>query len=362
MFASGLEGVVAARTELSHIDGARGELIYRGYHAAELAKTHSFEEVAHLLWYGHLPTAAERRSVHQAFVDARELPDSVVSVVGALPRDMNMMSVIRTGISSMGLESWPPTPAEAVTLTVALPLIVATRQAVASGRPLPECDDQSSHAAWYLRLLTGSTPSPEVIRALDAYWILTMEHGLNASTFAARVVTSTQSDLTSAVTAAIGAMKGPLHGGAPAHVREFFEGIYSVEDAERQIRAALTRGNKLMGFGHRLYKTRDPRAAALESIVADLTADSATFRLAVDVERLAERLLDEYKPGRHLHANVEYWAAVIFGSVSLPPTLFTPTFCASRMVGWTAHALEQSRNNRIIRPRSEYIGPMPNDC
>jgi citrate synthase len=208
-------------------------------------------------------------------------------------------------------------------------------------------------------MLKGTDPSPAHVRALDAYLILTQEHGMNASTFAARVVTSTRSDLVSAVTAAIGALKGPLHGGAPSEVTAMIEAIGTKENAEPWMRRALENGERLMGFGHRVYKTLDPRASALRTVASELAADDPWFELATHVEQVALRLLAEHKPERKLNTNVEFYAAAVMRAVGLPDELFTPTFAMSRTVGWCAHVMEQAANNRLIRPESIYVGKMP---
>lgn len=355
----GLEGVVVAQTELSLVDGQQGRLVYRGHTAAQLATDRSFEEVAHLLWTGHLPDAAELATFKAEFCAYRELPLEVVDVIRVLPANRDMMSVLRTAISSVGLsQDWPPSVDDAMRLTAIVPTILATRTAFLAGHRPVTPNPLLSHTANYLYMLRGGVEATEAeIAALEAYLTITMEHGMNASTFAGRVITSTQSDIVSAVTGSIGAMKGPLHGGAPSEVMTMLEDIGSEEHVERWLRGALERGERLMGFGHRVYKTRDPRAIALRAVVERFTADDAYFSLAVKVENEAIRLLGEYKPGRELYTNVEYWAAAIMRSVQLPKALYTPTFCCSRMVGWTANVLEQAENNRLIRPQSEYVGP-----
>src|SRR5205807_4154870 len=211
------------------------------------------------------------------------------------------------------------------------------------------------HAANYLYLLTGKIPEEQHVKALDAYLVLLADHGMNASTFTARIVASTESDIASAVVAAIGALKGPLHGGAPSKVQDMLRAIGTQERAESWMREALARGDRLMGFGHRVYKTEDPRAEELRKMAR--IADPQQFVLAHKVEELALALLEEQKPGHRLYTNVEFYSAVVLSSVGLPGDLFTPTFAASRVVGWTAHILEQVANNRLIRPEADYTGP-----
>lgn len=357
---SGLEGVVAAKTDLSLVDGERGVLVFRGHFAGDLAVSKTYEEVAHLLWYGKLPTEAELARLKQDMAVHRILPDFVKRIVEQLPTETDMMRVMMTAVAALeGDAAWPPTHNQAIRVTALLPTVVAYRQALLTGMTPVDPDPSLSHTANYLYMLTGVRPSDHHVRALEAYLVITMEHGMNASTFTGRVVTSTQSDLFSAVCGALGSMKGPLHGGAPSGVMDMLEAIGTIDNAEPWIRAQLEQGARLMGFGHRVYKTIDPRGLALRAVVKEMSSQDPWFDLASGVEATAIRLLDEYKPGRRLYTNVEYWAAAVLRSVGLPRTLFTPTFSISRVVGWTAHVLEQSINNRIIRPQSEYVGPMP---
>ncbi len=358
---NGLEGVVAAETDLSLVDGQNGILVYRGHYARDLAVSYSFEEVAHLLWYGHLPDSTELNRLKQAFQNHRQLPTHVRQVIDALPSDVNMMSVLRTAVSAMGSEQeWPPTVDAAIEFTAVVPTIIAYRHARVRGVDPVAPHPELGHTANYLYMLNdGQMPSDDHVRALEAYLVITMEHGMNASTFTARVITSTQSDMASALTGAIGAMKGPLHGGAPSEVMNMLEDISTADRAEAWLRAEIEAGKKLMGFGHRVYKTRDPRALALREVVEQMPVRDEWFDLSVLVEDLTVQLLAEYKPGRQLYANVEYWAAAILRTVAIPKPLYTPTFTASRTVGWTAHMLEQAANNRLIRPQSTYIGAMP---
>lgn len=356
----GLEGVVAAETNLSHIDGEKGHLVYRGYWAKELASKRTFEEVAHLLWTGHLPDEQELEVIRTGLKADRTIPTYLKGIINQIPLHQDMMSVLRTAVSALGVQqNWPPTLTEAMRFVGALPTIIAYRYARVEGRAPIEPHTDLGHVANYLYMLTGEVPSQDKVRALEAYLIITMEHGMNASTFTARVVTSTQSDMASALSAALGAMKGPLHGGAPSEVMDMLQDIGDPANAEAWVRGALERGEKLMGFGHRIYKTQDPRAVALREVVSTMRGDDPLFDLSVHVEDTAVRLLDEYKPGRRLYANVEYWAAAILRTVQIPKPLYTPTFSMSRTIGWTAHILEQAENNRLIRPQSVYVGPQP---
>ncbi|NEW05188.1 citrate synthase/methylcitrate synthase [Paenibacillus sp. SYP-B3998] len=359
---TGLDGVVAAETELSLVDGEKGLLIYRGYEAKELALHVSFEEAAYLLWNGQLPTAEQLFYFRSKWKELRAVPAGLTAILDVLPAECDMMSVLRTVISAAGAEHgknsvWPPQQEDMIRYTVLLPTLIAYRHrrnaGLVSVEPHPELD----HVANYLYMLTGEVPLPAHVKALTAYFILAMEHGMNASTFAGRVVLSTQSDVASALCASIGAMKGPLHGGAPSEVVHMLDDIGTKENAERWLREQLEAGQRLMGFGHRIYKTLDPRAEALRILMTELSMEDAWFELAVHVEETAVGLLHAYKPGRKLHTNVEFYAAAVLRAVSMPKTLFTSTFTASRMVGWTAHLLEQASCNRIFRPQSVYVGP-----
>ena len=358
---NGLEGLIAAETDISLVDGENGKLVYRGKWAKDLAQTHSFEEVAHLLWVGHLPSLDERDELNAMFRKHREAPLEVLRVIDELPPGMDMMSVLRTAVSTLAIDTeWPPTLEQAMRFTALIPILIAYRHAHLRRVRPTFANPELSHVANYLYMLNdGVLPPIEQVRALEAYLILTMEHGMNASTFAARVVTSTQSDMTSALTAAIGALKGPLHGGAPSEVMTMLEEMGTLDNAESWLRNELDAGRRLMGFGHRIYKTRDPRAIALRSVVEKMADKDSWFDLSVFVEDTAIRLLEEYKPGRRLYANVEYWASAIFRATGIPKMLYTPTFVASRCVGWTAHIMEQGGNNRIIRPQSLYTGLLP---
>ncbi|PPA70924.1 citrate synthase/methylcitrate synthase [Jeotgalibacillus proteolyticus] len=360
-WSKGLEGVVATDTKISLVDGQNGRLIYRGYDAKELSLAYTFEEVCFLLWNGHLPDQNELAELSQQFRKGRELPEHTRKILKELPQDMSMMGVIRTCLSSLEntFFSWPPTIEQAVAATSTVPVIIASRMAYLAGKEPLKSDDSLDHVANYLYLIHEKQPSETQIKALTVYCILTMEHGMNASTFASRVIASTESDLISSVAGAIGAMKGPLHGGAPSEVTHMLNDIGSKERAEAWITAKLENKEKLMGFGHRVYKTTDPRSEALKEMTKQLAGENSWLDLAYHVEEIALRLLDYYKPGRRLYTNVEFYAAAILKAVELPSELFTPTFTASRMVGWTANIIEQSQDNRIFRPQSIYTGSVP---
>ncbi|GGP09116.1 citrate synthase/methylcitrate synthase [Oceanobacillus neutriphilus] len=357
-FRPGLEGVIAAQTNLSSVDGENGRLIFRGYRADELARKYMFEEVVYLLWYGEMPGQIELEKLKRKLQEARKLPANIVRIMDELPENMEMMAVLRTCISSLKAKpEWPPTFEEAIHITAVIPTILAYRYRSLHRLEFILPDHRLDHVANYLYMLTGNKPKEAHVRVMNAYFVLTAEHGMNAATFTSRVIASTESDLFSAVTGAIGAMKGPLHGGAPTGVISMLNEIETAEDTEDWLRRKLNNKEKLMGFGHRVYKTNDPRAEALRDVTESLSANDDWFKLARHVEDTAIRLLEEYKPGRRLYTNVEFYAAASFKAVDLPETLYTPTFTASRAAGWCAHVLEQAGNNRIFRPLSEYTGP-----
>ncbi|MCZ8521816.1 MULTISPECIES: citrate synthase/methylcitrate synthase [Paenibacillus] len=361
MIAKGLEGIVAAETNISLVDGTEGHLVYRGHWAKELAVHRSFEEAAYLLWHGTLPSPAELREFTLELARQRRLTPELSSLLGAMPPQAPMMSVLQSAVSALsGSEpAWPPTREQALRITALLPVIIAYRHHRSAGTPWNFTEQEEGHVSHYLRLLFGRPASEAHVRAMTAYMILAMEHGLNASTFAARVVSSTESDMYSAVGAAIGAMKGPLHGGAPSGVLHLLDEIGTADRAEPVLRALLERGERLMGFGHRVYKTRDPRAEALREVCTGVAGGDPWLDLAGAAEQTAIRLLAEYKPGRRLYTNVEFYAAAVMRAVNMPSELFTPTFTAARIVGWTAHVLEQAQHNRIYRPQSRYTGVLP---
>jgi citrate synthase len=356
----GLEGVVAASTALSHVFGEEGKLIYRGYDIHELAGKASFEEVAYLLWIGHLPTESELKSFKEKLSANRELPKGVVDGLRVLPKDAAPMDALRTGVSLLGavdVSTFSDTPDldEAIALSARFPGILAAffrlRQGKEPVKPKPEHNTAQS----YLYQLFGSEPEERHWKPLETYLVLLADHGMNASTFTARVIASTQSDLCSAITGAVGALKGPLHGGAPSKVLDMLNEIGSADNVDAWLTAALDRGDRLMGFGHRVYKAEDPRAEILREM-ARTASDPDFFALSLNTENKALEMLNERKPGRRLYTNVEFYSAAVLAAVGLPGDMFTPTFAVSRSVGWTAHVLEQSSNNRLIRPQSQFVG------
>jgi citrate synthase len=362
MSGKGLEGVVAATTALSLVDGNAGRLIYRGYEIGDLAARASFEEVAYLLWQGKLPNERELAELHTQMAAQRALPEQVIDIIKRHPVEANPMALLRTAVSALGSTTDfadTPSVAQAISITAKIPTILAAFHRYRLGLPALSPRAELSHTANYLYLLTGEEPTASQVRALDAYLVLTADHGMNASTFTARVIASTLSDLVSSITGAIGALKGPLHGGAPSKVADMLDAIGTAEQAEPWIRAKLESSERIMGFGHRVYKTEDPRAVALSKLAGELAdqKDAAWLALAHHIEDVTLRLLEEYKPGRRLYTNVEFYAAAVLRGVGLPTDLYTPTFALSRVAGWTAHVLEQLSDNRLIRPAAEYVGP-----
>ncbi|KXZ23970.1 citrate synthase/methylcitrate synthase [Bacillus nakamurai] len=361
MIHHGLKGITCAETAISHIDGEKGHLIYRGYEAKVIALQSSFEAAAYLILYGTLPDARELLDFQENLTAERTLPKHIIDLLETLPHHMDDMAVLRTAISSLGTDSfaYPPRPEEAIRLIAVTPTIIAYRYRRIKGEEAAAPNAQYGHAENYLYMLTGRRPTEAQKKALETYMILAMEHGMNASTFSARVTVSTESDLVSAVTSALGTMKGPLHGGAPSGVTKMLEDIGEKENAEAYLTAKLERGERLMGFGHRVYKTKDPRAEALRIKAEEVAGDDRSLDLALHVEQEAVRLLEKYKPGRKLYTNVEFYAAAVMKAIRFDDALFTPTFSASRMAGWCAHVLEQASNNMIFRPSATYIGSFP---
>lgn len=353
----GLEGVVAATTTLSHVDGERGELVIGGYAVEDLAANATFEEVLHLLWTGRRPTAAETSGLRAELAARRVLRPEALAVLEAL-KDASPMDNLRAAAGT--LRSSGDDHADALDVVAALPVFAAAHSRIRRGlAPIP-ADPSLGHAANLLWMWHGQDPDPALVRGLDTYLCTVVDHGLNASTFTARVVTSTGSDLISAVVAAIGALKGPLHGGAPGPALDTVLEIGRPERAEAVLRDKLARGERLMGFGHRVYKVRDPRADVLSAAAERMfqrAGDLELYSLARGVEATALRLLEEEKPGRRLQTNVEFYTALLLHGLGFDSQEFTPVFAVGRAGGWTAHAFEQWAKGRLIRPASVYVGP-----
>ena len=342
-----LEGMVVTAPALSKVEETTGQLLYRGYNIHDLARTKTFEEVAHLLWFGHLPNQMELSDLRVQLVAERTIPVFLVHILRELPRATEPMDALRTAVSAWGTIKGKPSTDHAIGITARFPLFLAAYHRLRQGREPLESRSELGYAANYLYLLTGQVPKDEDVKRLDAYLILLAEHGITASTFTARVVAGTESDMVSAVVAALGALKGPLDGGAPSKVQDMLQAIGTGEQAESWLRKALGKGERVMGFGHLVYQTEDPRAKEMREMAR--LANSQEFALAYRVEEVAIPLLEEQKPGRHLHTNVAFYSAILLASLGLPADLFTPTFAVSRVAGWTAHILEQVGNNRLIQ-------------
>jgi citrate synthase len=355
-YSPGLEGVIAGETSLSFVDGERGRLIYRGYRIGDLVAHGTYPAVANLLWTGdwepthHLATGP--------------VPAEVLTVLRALPATTKPMDALRTAVSAWGATQdlpWPPTVEHARAITAFAPSALAAFARLRAGDEPIESDPSLDLVPGFLYQLTGTKPDEGTTRALDAYFIVGAEHGFNASTFTARVITSTRSDIASAVVGAIGTMKGPLHGGAPSEVVDQLAEVGSPDHAEAWVREALAKGERLMGFGHRVYRAYDPRAKALRTVAEAMAHKPDWLQLAIEVEDVVLRVLAEKHPDRPLKTNVEFYAAPVLMGVGLKPDLFPATFSLARMAGWTAHVLEQAANNRLIRPDVNYIGPGERD-
>jgi citrate synthase len=351
-YSPGLEGIVAAETAIGFVDGANGRLLYRGYPIGQLVEKGTYGQVTELLWTGEWRKSAR-------LVPA-EVPEPVLCVLQELPDHTHPMDALRTAVSVWGAwrrPHWPPTVDQARELTAFAPSALAAFHRLRHGLDPVKPNEKLSLAGGFLQQLTGKDPDPAAARALDAYFVVGAEHGLNASTFTCRVIISTRSDLASAVCGAIGALKGPLHGGAPAEVVSQLHEIGSPERAERWVREAIARGDKIMGFGHRVYRAYDPRAAALRKVAEGMADMADWLDTAVKVEDVVLRIFGELKPDRVIKTNVEYYAAAVLQGVGLPPDLFPPTFALARMAGWTAHAIEQASADKLIRPDARYVGP-----
>ena len=363
----GLEGVVAAETSLSSVDGKAGELIIAGFPVEELASRASFEETVYLLWHNALPNAEQLTSFKEALSVRRPLPRATLDLLRtAASERAPTMDALRmaAGTISLGTPDGAPSEAgfygETLALVARFPTIVATYWRLLKEKKPVAPDPELGHAANYLYMLTGEPPSPGYVRALETYLNTVVDHGLNASTFVARAIVSTRSDAVSAVVGAIGSLKGPLHGGAPGPALDMVFEIGEANRAEPYLREKIEQGERLMGFGHRVYKVRDPRADVLAAAAKRLytsDGDEVLYELALEVEKTTLRLLAEYKPGRNLKTNVEFYTALLLHGLQLPSDLFTPTFAVGRVAGWTAHCLEQRAQDRLIRPQSRYIGP-----
>jgi citrate synthase len=354
----GLEDVVALESRICFIDGQKGRLIYAGYDIRELAAQSTFEEVAYLLWYGRLPTAAQLADLKSRFGDLRTLPEAMIQELHDLPAESSPMDILRTTVSALALfepEETKPGASSiggAQRLTAVLPTILGLYHRRRVGLPPLEAKPQLSQAAYLLYSILNREPTELETRAMDVALILHADHELNASTFAARVTASTLSDLYSSVTSAIGTLKGPLHGGANERVMELLEEIGTVDLAEEVVKGKLSRHERIMGFGHRVYKVEDPRATILREWSHRLGEAKGNLRY-YDLLRKVEEIVHREKG---LYPNVDLYSGSVYALMGIPRDLFTPIFAASRVAGWTAHVLEEYQDLRLIRPTAKYVG------
>lgn len=351
----GLKGVIAAETKLSSVDGEAGELVIAGYPLEEIAEHATFEEIVYLLWHRELPNEIVLAEFTDTLKTRRALSDTSLYVLrDAARKNLPVIDALRMVVATLPNEN---DRVDAQSLIAVLPTTVATYWRLLNGGDPIAPHPDLNHAANFFYMLNGHTPGDAHIHALNTYLNTISDHGMNASTFTARVITSTRSDVISAITGAIGALKGPLHGGAPGPVLSMLEEIGEIKNAEPVLCAKLDAGERLMGFGHAIYRVRDPRADVLSRTAkAFFKKDDGFYNLAMHVEQTAPDLLNKYKPGRRLQTNVEFYTALLLHGLGLHPDLFTPMFAIGRIAGWTAHCLEQRALDRIIRPESMYSG------
>ncbi len=352
----GLEGIVAAQTVLSDVRGAAGALIVRGRPIENLAGKVTYEKAVAFLLGAVLPELQESQ-IRDRIADARCAAAQVLPCMMSAPAGLSEIELIRLGLDALPIKDDRPA---ALQIIGGIHTLLAAAARIKAGLSLPEPDRRHSCAEDLLAMVHGQVPAPEAVDALDRYLVTILDHGLNASTFTARVIASTGSDMRSAVSGALGALKGPLHGGAPGPVLDMLDAIGSPEHAEAWISGELAAGRRLMGFGHRVYRTRDPRADVLKEGLKKLKSLSSAIEKAEQIETAALTALARHKPDRRLETNVEFYTAVLLSALGFDRTLFTPLFAAGRSAGWCAHILEQQQTGRLIRPSSEYIGEEPN--
>lgn len=361
--AKGLEGIIANSTTLSDVRGEEGILIYAGYDINELAGKATYEEIVHLLWHGHLPNRLELKEIEHNLRTNRELPQGVIDFIKAAPKKANPMDVIRTAVSMLGL--YDSSLAEdikldknrqrALSITAKVGVIAAYFHRSRQGLGLLPVRTDLSEAAHFLYLLNGEIPTREAADTLDVAYVLHADHGMNASTFSARVTIATLSDMYSAITSAIGTLKGPLHGGANEGVIHMLQEIGEESKVDAWVEDALAQKKKIMGIGHRVYKVLDPRAPHLRAMAVTLCNQLGEPKWI----RMSERIAHIMKERKGLNANVDFYSATVYYSLGIPTDMFTPIFAIARTSGWTAHVLEQLSDNRLYRPLSEYVGPAP---
>jgi citrate synthase len=357
---AGLEGIVAAESRISDVNGEEGKLVYCGYDIHDLAEHSTFEEVVYLLWHGELPGRAVLEELRQQLASETVLPTPIQVLISSIPKNANPMDMLRTVVSVLGF--YDPEPAEtsheanlrrAIRLTAKFPTIVTTFERVRNGLPPVEPRKDLSIAGNFLFTLRGQEPDEVSARTMDVALILHADHELNASTFAARVTAATLSDMYSAIVSAIGTLKGPLHGGANEGVIKNLLEIGGTDRVESWVKEALAQKKKIMGFGHRVYRTEDPRATHLREMSRQLGERTGEKRWYEMSRKMEEVMMRE----KHLNPNVDFYSASTYYALGIPTDLFTPIFACSRISGWTAHVLEQFKNNRLIRPRADYVGP-----
>ncbi|MCE3033954.1 citrate synthase/methylcitrate synthase [Streptomyces sp. CMSTAAHL-2] len=365
----GLAGVVVTETEIGDVRGREGFYHYRQYSAVDLAATRRFEDVWHLLVHGTLPDAGRAAAFAAETAALRRLPEEVrasLPAIAAASRVSGPLAGLRTGLSLLGAaRGFRPLydldadrrRADTLAACAAVPTLLTALYRLGRGLEPVEPREDLPYAANYLYMLTGSVPDPRRARAVEQYLISTIDHGFNASTFTARVIASTGADAAACLTGAVGALSGPLHGGAPSRALDTLDAIGTPDRVDAWIRERVLAGERIMGFGHAVYRTEDPRSRMLREIALGFGGPRVEF--AVEVERRVEAVLTELKPGRELHTNVEFYAGVVMELCGLPREMFTPTFAAGRVVGWSANILEQAADSKIIRPAARYVGPEP---
>jgi citrate synthase len=359
-FARGLEGVIANETRLGDVRGQEGQLIYCGYEINELAGKVSFEEVVYLLWNNRLPKQAELTELEEQLAEERELPAQVIEFIKSSPRTALPIDVLRTAVSMLGLhdpsllldDSFAANQRRAVAILAKVSVIVAYFHRARNGLDLPKIRKDLGEAAHFLYLLDGTEPSPKKVQTLDVAYVLHAEHGMNASTFSARVTIATLTDIYSAITSAIATLKGPLHGGANEGVILMLQEIGDPKNVDAYVEKNLAEKKRIMGIGHRVYKVLDPRAPHLQRMAVELSSELGEPKWIVMSERIAAIM----KEKKGLYANVDFYSATVYYSLGIPTDLFTPVFAISRTAGWTAHILEQLSDNRLYRPLSQYVG------
>lgn len=363
VIAKGLEGIVANSTRLSDVQGQEGRLIYEGYEISELAGKASFEEVVYMLWHEDLPNEKQLAEFTEELRSRRELPQGIVDFLLNAPKDAEPMDVLRTAVSMLGLydgtlikgEEGDPNRLRAFHITAKIGVIAAYFHRARQGKSLPPIRKDLGEAAHFLYLINDELPSPEAVKTLDVAYVLHADHGMNASTFSARVTIATLSDMYSAITSAIGTLKGPLHGGANEGVIHMLQEIGDESKVDAWVEEQLANKQKIMGIGHRVYKVLDPRAPFLREMATRLSNELGEPKWI----RMSERIAEIMRERKNLNANVDFYSATVYYSLGIPTDLFTPIFAISRTAGWTAHVLEQLEDNRLYRPLTEYVGPAP---